>query len=81
MIARMFRRADAVRERAEKARKGGRKGGQDTSRTPSSPKAFVFQRFGAGASVGERAARKKKTSDFNNSHSATAHLGRKTVLP
>jgi len=81
MTTRGFRRVVAVSEQAEKAGKGTEKGGQDTSRTPESLKAIVFQRFGAGASVGERAARKKKASNFNESRGASAHSGRKTVLP
>ena len=64
--------------RAEKSR---RERGQDTSRTPKSPKSLVFQRFGAGASVGARAARKEKTKDFNEDHGTIGLTGRKTVQP
>lgn len=81
MTAPIFRWADAVLEGAEKAGEDSETGGQDTSRTPISPKAAVFQRFGAGASVGARAARKKKASNFNQGHGATAHFGREAGLP
>ncbi|QNO27247.1 hypothetical protein EEB18_021500 [Sphingopyxis sp. OPL5] len=81
MTARFFIVSGPKVKGVRKAEKCQNLRGQDTSRTPKSLKALVFQRFGAGASVGERAARKKKPKDFKGSRSATGHSGRETVLP
>ena len=81
MTARIFRCAEAVGEGAEKAGNHGKKGRQDTSRSPKSLKVYAFQRFGAGASVGARAARKKKASNFTQSHVVIAHFRREAGLP
>jgi len=64
--------------RAGKSRKKGR---QDRKRTPNSLKAYVFQRIGAGASVGERAARKKKASNFKAPNGTMRHFRRKAARP
>ncbi|WP_148648602.1 hypothetical protein [Sphingobium baderi] len=81
MTARIFRlpgMKDQVPGRAGKSR---RKGRQDRSRTLISPKAAVFQRFGAGASVGERAARKKKAGKNKVRNGTTGHFRRKAARP
>ena len=64
-----------------RAGKSRRKGRQDRSRTLISPKAAVFQRFGAGTSVGERAARKKKASKLKAPNGTTGHFRRKAARP
>ncbi len=81
MTARIFTVPGSKVKGVRKAERSSKKGGQDTSRTPNSLKALVFQRFGAGAPVGERAARKKKTSNFKGNRSATGLIARETVLP
>jgi hypothetical protein len=65
MIPPIFNAGIFTMEVAGKSGKGRKKGWQDITRTRFSPKAAGFQRFGAGASVGARAARKKKTKVLN----------------
>ncbi|WP_336966602.1 hypothetical protein [Sphingobium aquiterrae] len=76
----IFRDRDSLWRAAEKEKNQEKKGGQDTSRTPFSLKTSCFQLHGAGASVGERAARKEKASNFNAPNGTIARFGRKTAL-
>jgi hypothetical protein len=66
MRARGFRGQVRKERRLGGGGEGSRKGRQDITHPRISPKAAVFQQLGAGASVGERGARKKKTKDFND---------------
>jgi len=81
MTARIFRlpvMQDQVSGRAGKSR---RKGRQDTSRTPFRRKAKAFHGVHAGASVGERAARKKKGRYFKPRNGTMDHFRRKARRP
>ena len=76
-----FNAGNFAMEVVGKAGKTRKKGRQDISRTLNSPKAAVFQRFGAGASVGARAARKEKVSKFKRWNGTIGLFGRKAPLP
>ena len=81
MINRIFRLQGMKGQVPGRAVKSRRKGWQDTSRTPISRKAKAFHGVHAGASVGKRAARKKKGSDFRAPNGTMDHSQREVRLP
>jgi hypothetical protein len=68
-------------EKGEEAGKRWRERGQDRKRTPFYRKAEAFHAVHAGASVGERAARKEKASKFKARNGTTGHFRRKAARP
>lgn len=81
MIAAVIRRLINGAMRMDQGEKCLKKRLQDTSRTLFHRKTEAFPLLHVGASVGERAARKEKGSNFNSPNGTTAGFRRNAVRP